>query len=140
VRLVLDTSVLVAAFRSPRGASAALLRLAAKNRFTMLATPALFAEYEDVLSRSEHVLVHQLSSQELEDALNELASLVHEVRLAYDWRPQLADPDDEKVLDAAINGFADAIVTHNLRHFTPASARFGIAVVTPGIIMKERFR
>ncbi len=72
--------------------------------------------------------------------LNELASLVYEVRLAYDWRPQLSDADDEKVLDAAINGFADAIVTHNLRHFTPARARFGIAVVTPAIIMEERFR
>jgi predicted nucleic acid-binding protein len=63
-----------------------------------------------------------------------------EVRLAYDWRPQLTDPGDEKVLDAAINGFADAIVTHNVRHFTPAQAHFGIAVVAPGIIMKERFR
>jgi len=106
----------------------------------MLATPSLFAEYEDVLSRPEHIRIHQLSTEELEDALNELASLVCEVRLAYDWRPQLTDPDDEKVLDAAINGFADAIVTHNLRHFTPALERFGIAVVTPGIIMKERFR
>jgi putative PIN family toxin of toxin-antitoxin system len=140
VRLVLDTSVLVAAFRSPRGASAALLRLAAEQRFIMLATPALFAEYEDVLSRPEHMRIHRLSTEQLEDALNELASLVYEVRLAYDWRPQLSDPDDEKVLDAAINGFADAIVTHNLRHFTPAQARFGITVVTPGIIMKERFR
>jgi predicted nucleic acid-binding protein len=106
----------------------------------MLATPSLFAEYEDVLRRPEHVAVHRLSPEQLDDALNELASLVHEVRLAYDWRPQLSDPDDEKVLDAAINGFADAIVTHNVRHFALVPERFGVAVVTPGIMMKARFR
>jgi predicted nucleic acid-binding protein len=106
----------------------------------MLATPTLFTEYEAVLSRPEHVRVHQLSQQELDDALNELASLVHEVRVAYSWRPQLTDPGDEMVLDAAINGFADAIVTHNVRHLLPASDRFGIEVLTPRRIMLERFR
>jgi predicted nucleic acid-binding protein len=115
------------------------MQLAAEQRFIVLATPSLFREYEDVLARPEHMSVHQLSLQQLEDALNEFASHISEVRLAYDWRPQLTDPDDEKVLDAAINGFADAIVTHNVRHFLPA-ARFGIEVLTPGRIMKERFR
>jgi predicted nucleic acid-binding protein len=106
----------------------------------LLATPTLFAEYEAVLGRPEHMSVHRLSSQQLEDALNELASLVFEVRLAYNWRPQLSDPGDEMVLDAAINGFADAIVTHNVRHFAPVPTRFGIEVLTPGRIMAERFR
>jgi hypothetical protein len=30
------------------------------------------------------------------------------------WRPQLADPADELVLEAAVNGRASAIVTHNV--------------------------
>jgi predicted nucleic acid-binding protein len=44
----------------------------------------------------------------------------------------LPDPDDEMVLEAAINGHAEAIVTHNRRDFAAASIRFGIAVLSPG--------
>ncbi len=44
------------------------------------------------------------------------------------------------VLESAINGYAYAIVTHNVRDFMPAAATFGIQVLTPGAIIRERFR
>jgi predicted nucleic acid-binding protein len=47
------------------------------------------------------------------------------------WRPQLTDPDDEMVFDAAINGQVEALVTHNIRDFEQAARRFGIRVCTP---------
>ena len=70
----------------------------------------------------------------------ELASHVLEVRLSFNWRPQTPDPDDDLVLDAAINGFADVILTFNTRHLQAAAARFGIEVLTPGRTIQERFR
>lgn len=139
MRLVLDTSVIVSAFRSPRGASFRLLGLVDKNQYTLLATSPLFLEYEAVLKRPEQCEVHGLSMVQLDDALDELASYIHEVRIAFDWRPQLRDPDDEMILATAINGFADAIVTHNVGDFHPAARNFGISVLTPGRIIKERF-
>ena len=57
----------------------------------------------------------------------------------FQWRPQLRDADDELVLEAAINGLADALVTHNVRDFLPAANNFGIQVITPGRLIKERF-
>ena len=57
-----------------------------------------------------------------------------EVRFA--WRPRLSDPGDEMVLDAAVNGRADALVTHNLAGFAMAAPRFGLIVLPPG----ERLR
>jgi len=33
------------------------------------------------------------------------------------WRPQLRDPDDGLVLEAAVNGRADALVTDNVKDF-----------------------
>ncbi len=139
MRLVLDTSVIVSAFRSSRGASFELFGLIDRDRYTLLATAPLFLEYEAVLKRPEQCDVHKLSMAQLDDALDELASYIHEVRIAFDWRPQLRDSDDEMVLATAINGFADAIVTHNVGDFHPAARNFGISVVTPGRIIKERF-
>jgi len=54
------------------------------------------------------------------------------VRLAYLWRPTLPDVDDDMVLEAAVNGRADAIVTFNLRDFGPPAQQFAIAVLSPG--------
>jgi putative PIN family toxin of toxin-antitoxin system len=140
VRLVLDTSVIVSAFRSRTGASYGLLRLLEERRLVALATPTLLFEYEEVLSRPEQRTIHQLTDAELDATIRDLAALIEPVRVDYRWRPQLTDPDDELVLEAAINGSAEAIVTHNVRDFLPAADRFRIQVLTPGVIMRARFR
>ena len=137
MRLVLDTSVLVAAFRSDRGASFRLLRLAADGRFEMLATPALFLEYEDVLSRVEQRSAHGMSLSEVQSMLEVLARLVVPVEVRFQWRPQLLDADDEMVLEAAMNGHADCIVTHNTKHFAGVQKRLGMRVLVPKDALKE---
>jgi predicted nucleic acid-binding protein len=53
------------------------------------------------------------------------------------WRPQLSDPKDELVLETAVNGEADALVTHNLRDFEPATRLFGVRVLLPRDVLKE---
>jgi putative PIN family toxin of toxin-antitoxin system len=137
VRIVLDTSVLVAALRSRLGAGNAILRLVAQRRIVLLATPPLFLEYEDVLRRPEHRLAHRLSSEEIDDFLRELAALVEPVELHFRWRPQVHDSDDEMVLEAAINGDADALVTYNTADFSAAAARFGLTVLRPADFLKR---
>lgn len=99
---------------------------------------ALFLEYEAVLSRPEQRAVHQFNDERLEALLRDLADLVTPVPIRYRFRPQLRDPGDELVLEAAINGSANVIVTHNVRDFLPATTLFGIEVLTPGSILKER--
>jgi predicted nucleic acid-binding protein len=53
------------------------------------------------------------------------------------WRPQLPDPADELMLEAAVNGRAEALVTHNVVDFKSAAARFGVRTMTPGKLLKE---
>lgn len=130
VRYVLDTDVLVASRRSRSGASNALLRQLMDNAFVLLASVPLFVEYEAVLTRPEQLQSSGATHVETVAFLNHLAGLVEPVRLHYLWRPQLADIADEMVLETAINGAADAIVTFNTRHFTAAS-RFAIAIIRP---------
>lgn len=110
-RIVLDTSVVVAGLRSRYGAANAVLRLVAQRALALMATAPLFLEYEDVLRRPEHRLAHRLTLQQIDEFLAELAALIQPVITRFSWRPQTHDPNDEMVLEAAINGGADALVT-----------------------------
>jgi putative PIN family toxin of toxin-antitoxin system len=137
MRIVLDTSVLVAALRSRRGASNELLRRVAQSALRPLVSTALFLEYEDVLSRAEQRLATGMSEQDIESFLAALASACDPVEVHFRWRPQLSDPSDELVLEAAVNGMADALVTHNVRDFQVAAQRFDLRVLTPQQCLKE---
>ena len=135
-RLVLDTCVIVSAFRSQNGASNALLAYAAEKRIIPLLSAALFFEYESVMMRPEQVAVHNLTSAQIQKALDGLASVSEIVNVNFSWRPQLRDPNDEMVLDLAVNGRADALITHNVRDFEPAAQSFGLKILTPSEFLK----
>ena len=136
-RTVLDTSVVAAALRSRGGAANAVLRLVAERRLRALATPPLFLEYEEVLKRPEQQLAHGLALEEVDEFLSELAALIVPVETRFLWRPQLSDSGDEMVLEAAINGEADALITYNVGDFAEAGARFGIAILRPGELLRR---
>jgi putative PIN family toxin of toxin-antitoxin system len=137
LRVVLDTSVVVAALRTTLGAGSAVLRLVAEREMIALATPPLFLEYEEVLQRAEQRLAHGLDNEELESFLSELAAVVEPIELHFRLRPQLRDPKDEMVLETAINGRADALVTYNISDFAVAGRRFQIPVLTPGQLLQK---
>lgn len=136
-RFVLDTSVIVAGLRSRLGASNRILILVAEERLVPLVTTALFLEYEDVLNRPEQRLATHMSEDDVAQFLAAVASAAEPVDVHFLWRPQLADPADELVLEAAVNGRAQAIVTHNVRHFLPAAREFGVQVITPAELLER---
>jgi putative PIN family toxin of toxin-antitoxin system len=137
LRLTIDTNILASAFRSRLGASFALIGLVRQSRVRMLATPPLFLEYEAVLKRPEQLAASNLSLMDVDMALDAFAALIEPVEAHLSWRPQLDDPDDEMVLEAAINGRADALVTYNVTHFRRAAARFGLRLARPVEILQE---
>lgn len=131
VRVVLDTNVLIAGLRSRYGASFVVLTMVADRRIRPLVTTALFLEYEAVLKRPEQRSMTGMTEAEVDGFMSEFAALAEGVDVHFLWRPQLADPTDEFVLEAMINGRGDALVTHNTRHFSRAASRFGLSVVSP---------
>jgi len=137
MRVVLDTSVIVAALRSSTGGSNSLLRLVAAREVSPLVTTALFLEYEDVLKRPEQRLAHGLDPINIDRFLAALASASEAVDVRYQWRPQLSDANDEMVLETAVNGRADALVTHNVKDFNLAAKKFRLRVLRPGELLME---
>ena len=136
MRLVLDTNVVVAAFRSRRGASNALLQYAEAGKVRLLCSTSLFLEYEAVLGRPNVRVATGHSPADVRAVMDALAAVAEPVDLRLRTRPLLRDADDEMVLETAANGHADAIVTHNLRDFLPAE-RLGIEVVAPRVIVRR---
>ena len=137
MRWVLDTDVVVAAMRSPAGASAALLLATLERRLTLLANVAMVLEYEAVCGLEQHRLAAGLSMADVQRFVDGVASLVEPVSSHFIWRPQLRDPGDEMVLEAAVNGMADAIVSFNHRDFANVPQRFGIRLLWPREALKE---
>jgi putative PIN family toxin of toxin-antitoxin system len=134
---VLDTDVLVAALRSDGGASRQLLLAALDEKFELLLSVPLVLEYEGVLTRPEHLAACGLRSQEVERILDDLISIATPVNLDYRWRPTLRDPNDDMVLETALNGNANAIVTFNLRDFAESSRILGCSAILPEMALRQ---
>lgn len=137
LRLVLDTDAVVAALRSPKGASAALLAAADQGNVRLLVSVALALEYQAVCTRAEHVLAANVTPGGARNFVRAVIALAEPVIPHFLWRPQLSDAADEMVLEAAVNGRADVLTTFNLRHFKTASARFGIETLTPSETLRR---
>ena len=127
----MDTDAVVAAMRSQTGASAAIVRAVRQRRVTLLLSVPLAMEYEAVCRRPEHRMEAGLSEREVEIFLDAIIALAEPVLTHFLWRPQLRDPNDEMVLEAAVNGRAEALVTFNVRDYGTAASQFGVEVLLP---------
>ena len=128
---MLDTDVLVAAMRSRSGASWQLVDRALAQEFTLLLSVPLVLEYEAVLTREEHRKAHHLSVPHLEEIINSLIKVSEAVQIRFLWRPLLSDPDDDMVLETAVNGRADLLVTFNQKDFAAAAKGFAHETMRP---------
>ena len=122
---------MVAAIRSDRGASRELLVGVLERRFILLMSVPLMIEYESVMTRPEHLEASRLSQEEVQVLLDAVATTAEAVTLDYLWRPSLADADDDMVLETAVNGAAEVVVTFNRRDFGTVAETLGITVMLP---------
>lgn len=122
---------MVAALRSNAGASRQLLIFALRKRFDLLLSVPLMLEYEAVLKRPEHLKAAGATRDDIDAILDALAAAGVPVIPNFSWRPELSDPGDEMVLETAVNGQADLIVTFNVTHLKHGARRFGIRATRP---------
>lgn len=137
MRYLLDTNVLVAAFRSRRGASHVIVRHALMGNLPLIVHQKLVYEYRDVLSRPEILAETGLARAEIELVLAHLVATAREIEVRYLWRPNLKDEGDNFVMEIAVAAWPCTIVTHNLKDFVRAEMRFPqIAVCTPSQLLR----
>jgi predicted nucleic acid-binding protein len=135
LQIVVDSNVLYAGLRSPYGASHRLVREIGRNpSFRIHVSVPLILEYEEVTKRHSRTL--GLTHRDIDDVLDYLCSIAGQHDIFYLWRPYLPDPDDDMLLELAVEAGCSRIVTFNKRDFR-GSEQFGVEVVTPQEFLRE---
>ena len=134
LQIVIDTNVVVAALRSPRGASHRMIRLLGSGHFDIHISVPLILEYESVVLRQLDDL--PITPGDVDDVLNYICQVAVAHEIYYTWRPFLSDPDDDMLLEIAVTSGSDAIVTFNKHDFSGCE-RFGLRLLTPADLLRE---
>ena len=137
MKVVIDTNVFIGACLG-QGACRAVIAACLEEKLTPLMGVALLAEYEDVLSRTGLFVRSRLDVAERDELLNIFLSTCRWTRIYYGWRPNLPDEGDNHLVELAVAGGADYIVTRNLRDVARMELLFpGLKVVFPETLLKE---
>ncbi len=138
MKIVLDTSVFVSALLSPDGASREVLRQCLLQRYHPIFGAALFAEYEELLDRRKLFIKCPVTAQERQELFEALISVSSWKNIFYGWRPNLRDEADNHLIELAVAGSADAIVTHNIKDFRGMELQFpGLEIITPSQLIQR---
>ena len=135
--LVVDTNVFVGACLG-KGPSSLVVQGCLEGRFVPLMGAALLSEYEDVLARKPLFETCRLSAAERNELLDIFLASCRWTRIYFGWRPNLRDEGDNHLVELAVAGGAEFIVTHNIRHLKSMELKFdGLAIATPAQLLAK---
>ena len=123
-RIVVDTNVFIAAILSPAGGNREVLRACLRGQAKPLMGIALFHEYEDLLGRPDLMAKSPLPAKDRTSLFNAFLSVAEWIKVYYLWRPNLPDRSDDHLIELALAGCAETIVTNNLKDFRNGELRF----------------
>lgn len=135
MKIVIDTNVLVSALKSSKGAAFALIAQLPSKQFQPVLSVPLYSEYQDVLTRPEHI-PETLSVEDMLGFLRYICKISSRQKIFFLWRPWLKDPKDDMVLELAAASQSKYIITYNLRDFKGVE-RFGIEALPPASFLEK---
>jgi uncharacterized protein len=142
MRVTLDTNVLVSAFISKRGHSADVLDLIVTfDEITLILSNEILEEFMDVMSRKEVAVRFDYSKTDITKFEASIRDVAEIVAVKSSFKAVREDPDDDAVVNTAIDGRADYIVSGD-RHLRELKRFQGVRIVSPRAfltILTKRF-
>ena len=130
LKVVLDTNVYFSAFRGTRGVPFELWQRALRREYTLLVSPAIIRELAQVLRSGLKWPEAQIVAQ-----LKLLVRVAKVVEPGVALQVIKADPDDDRILECAVGGGADLIVSGD-QHLTRLKNFDGIGIVRPAYFLR----
>lgn len=127
-QLVIDTNILLSGLRSKKGASYKLLTLLNDPRIQINISVPLIFEYEQILKREYQDL--ELTLEDIDNIINGICAISNQRTIFYLWRPLAKDPNDDFLIDLAIEAQADFIISYNIKDLKPIE-KLGVLVLNP---------
>ena len=125
IKIVVDTNVFISVLiGQSESTSRELVRQCLKGKYQPLMGNALFAEYQDVINRDHIITLCPLTTKERTSLLAAFMNVCQWVRVYYLWRPNLPDEADNHLIELAVAGNAQIIVTKNTKDFRRSQLRF----------------
>lgn len=139
-RVVVDTNVFVGAMLNTKsGSNREVLRRCLQGKIQPLIGAALFHEYEDLLDRDQPLAKSPLSPDERRELFAAFLSVCEWIKVYYLWRPHLPDEGDNHLVELAVAGGAEVVITHNVKHLRHGELRFPeLRVMTPSQFIKSQ--
>ena len=112
MRVVLDTNILISACWKPGGLEEQVIELGLAGGFSLAVSPALWAEYLEVLARPKFL--------KLKPRIDALVARLEPQVARIETHSKLtmaSDPDDNIILECALDSGANYIITGNLKHY-----------------------
>jgi putative PIN family toxin of toxin-antitoxin system len=128
IRAIIDTNVFLSALWSKRGAAFEIFAELRRGRWQIVLSNHLVFEYEEVAKRKAAEM--GLTLEDIDGVLDAICAAAEQRQLEPAWLPRLSDPDDEPVLQMAVEAKVPVIVTRDVGHLKPAQT-FGIDVMKP---------
>ena len=137
IKIVVDTNIFINVLIGKKeSASRELFRRCLKLKYQPLMGHALFTEYQDVLGRDRIKAKCPLTTEEKMNLLQAFMSVCEWIKIYYLWRPNLLDEADNHLIELAVAGNAEAIVTRNTKDFNQSQLRFPqFQILTPEQIL-----
>lgn len=125
-RAVFDSNVLIAAFRFPGSISEKAFTLCLSGAATLVTSPTILEEVEEVLRRK-----FKLDAKEARDVATFIRDASECVEPQVSLDAVKADPDDNAILECAVWGEADYVVTGDKAHLWPLDPFRGVRILSP---------
>ena len=138
IKIVVDTSVFISALIGSKGSSREIIRRCLKGEYQPLMGNALFLEYESVMQREEIISQCSLTNTEIYTLLASFINVSQWISIYYLWRPNLKDEADNHLIELAVAGNAQIIVTKNVKDFQNAELVFpNLSILRPEEIIRS---
>lgn len=135
LRAVLDANIIISALIQPKGASGQILTsLLEASAFELIISPAILTELRRSLSYPKVRRYIKASDEDLDLWVASIELIAQPVDGTMRIHAVAEDPDDDKYIEAAVEGLAQFVVTGD-KHLLSLKSFENIRIVTPRVFL-----